>query len=579
MLRKRTSQNLKTLKVKILPDITLFLLVIFFLNCSRSPEKQEQTIASINSYSISINDFSDRFQKLKNQLGLPDNLETRQKVLQSMIDEELWIQEARARRYDRTAEFKKHQAVMTDRILLDMYSRDKVLSSITVSDAELKEQFTRFNTQVTARHLLVQTFAQAEEYRKRLMKGETYQELAKEVFRHPELRKSGGIVGPFSADEMEPVFEEAAFTLPVNEISQPVKLEHGYSVIKVLSRTSKPVLTEYEFSQKRKQIEQYLLTRKRPGVVKSYVDSIRTHVLDIVFEKQAAQQLFKELQAAANLESNPLSALKNKNKFAGSAAFFTCSIGNYSLGDVIALLDNATEKELGWMKSPVDLENLVSGLMVRSYMLKQARKAGMHKTATFREELRKEEETYLLEQLRENVLLSTAIPEDSLVNFYSNNPDLFRATASVRLRGILLDDPAMVATVEQKLNSGNDFQDLARTYSIHKESASLGGDLGYFRKSKLGSKVKSVWNLKKGEWIGPVEMEGIGAGFFQVSDRTENSVPEYDSIRAETLNEYRNHNRQQLFRVFSDSLRKEATIQVFRDRLLEQKNGSKENRI
>jgi parvulin-like peptidyl-prolyl isomerase len=39
---------------------------------------------------------------------------------------------------------------------------------------------------------------------------------------------------------MVPVFEEAAFTLPINEISQPVKSQFGYHLIQVQERSSQP---------------------------------------------------------------------------------------------------------------------------------------------------------------------------------------------------------------------------------------------------------------------------------------------------------------------------------------------------
>ena len=57
----------------------------------------------------------------------------------------------------------------------------------------------------------------------RLLEGESFQALAGEVFNDPELQASGGLLPPFTFDEMDPDFEDAAFTLLIGEISEPVR--------------------------------------------------------------------------------------------------------------------------------------------------------------------------------------------------------------------------------------------------------------------------------------------------------------------------------------------------------------------
>ena len=60
--------------------------------------------------------------------------------------------------------------------------------------------------------------------------------LAKTSFNDPMLRDNGGSLGYFTVDEIDPAFEEAAFAPKIGELSQPVRTNDGYSIIRVDDR-------------------------------------------------------------------------------------------------------------------------------------------------------------------------------------------------------------------------------------------------------------------------------------------------------------------------------------------------------
>jgi parvulin-like peptidyl-prolyl isomerase len=68
------------------------------------------------------------------------------------------------------------------------------------------------------------------------MKGAAFQRLAKEKSLDPESAPKGGELDPFTRGSMVPEFENAAFALKIGEISQPVKTNFGYHVIKLINR-------------------------------------------------------------------------------------------------------------------------------------------------------------------------------------------------------------------------------------------------------------------------------------------------------------------------------------------------------
>ncbi len=84
-------------------------------------------------------------------------------------------------------------------------------------------------------HILVEKQSQALAILDRLKKGEKFAELAKELSLDTGSGKRGGDLGYFGRGRMVKPFENAAFKLSIGEISEPIKTEFGYHIIKRLA--------------------------------------------------------------------------------------------------------------------------------------------------------------------------------------------------------------------------------------------------------------------------------------------------------------------------------------------------------
>ncbi|MCA2003580.1 MAG: peptidylprolyl isomerase [Candidatus Nitrosotenuis sp.] len=84
-------------------------------------------------------------------------------------------------------------------------------------------------------HILVEKQSQALAILERLKKGEKFAELAKELSTDRGSGKRGGDLGYFGRGMMVKPFEAAAFKLSIGQISEPVKSEFGYHIIKRLA--------------------------------------------------------------------------------------------------------------------------------------------------------------------------------------------------------------------------------------------------------------------------------------------------------------------------------------------------------
>lgn len=110
---------------------------------------------------------------------------------------------------------------------------------INITEEEIKTYFDEnketFDTkeQVKASHILFADEATAKEVKDKLTSGGDFVELAKEYSTDTATSESGGDLGYFERGTMATEFDEMAFFLDKNVISEPVKTDYGYHIIKV----------------------------------------------------------------------------------------------------------------------------------------------------------------------------------------------------------------------------------------------------------------------------------------------------------------------------------------------------------
>jgi peptidyl-prolyl cis-trans isomerase C len=117
--------------------------------------------------------------------------------------------------------------------------------------------------EVHARHILVATEDEAKAILAQLKTGADFATLAKEKSKDPGAAE-GGDLGYFTKDQMVPEFANVAFKLDKGQISDPVKTQFGWHIIKVEDKRIKPTPT---FDQVKGQIENYVAHRAQAQLV------------------------------------------------------------------------------------------------------------------------------------------------------------------------------------------------------------------------------------------------------------------------------------------------------------------------
>jgi parvulin-like peptidyl-prolyl isomerase len=86
-------------------------------------------------------------------------------------------------------------------------------------------------SQIRCSHILVRTQPEAKQILEKLKEGDSFEKLAMQYSQCPS-KKEGGDLGFFSHGMMVREFEKAAFALEKGNLSEPVKTEFGWHIIK-----------------------------------------------------------------------------------------------------------------------------------------------------------------------------------------------------------------------------------------------------------------------------------------------------------------------------------------------------------
>ncbi len=133
--------------------------------------------------------------------------------------------------------------------------RQKLFDIVTADTPREEEQ-------VWARHILVTTEAEARVIIERLKNGEDFGMLATELSQDTGSGAKGGDLGWFGKGQMVAPFEEAAFSLGIGEISEPIQSDFGWHIIQVINRATLP-LTDSQYEQARETAFDDFLTKLR----------------------------------------------------------------------------------------------------------------------------------------------------------------------------------------------------------------------------------------------------------------------------------------------------------------------------
>ena len=234
-------------------------------------EDANPVLAKVNGAEIRQSDVALAEEELGPSLAQMDPATKKESVLAFLIDMKIVAKAAEDKKLEDRPDFKARLAFTRNRLLMDNLLA--VEGKAATTDEAMKKVYDEAAKQIEgeqevhARHILVETEDEAKAIEAELKKGADFAELAKKKSKDPGAA-DGGDLGFFTKDQMVPEFSTVAFALEPGKISDPVKSQFGWHVIKVEEKRSRKAP---DFDQVKAQIETYV-TRKAQA---EYVAKLR----------------------------------------------------------------------------------------------------------------------------------------------------------------------------------------------------------------------------------------------------------------------------------------------------------------
>lgn len=215
--------------------------------------------------------------------------QARRQFAENLSEIKALAQEARRRKLPERPTVKRQLLLTEENLLANSLFQD-LMNESTLSAEEVQKYYEEHKSEyesAKARHILVrfkgsrvplrdgqpdrdedEALAHTQALHKRLAAGEEFAALAKAESDDTGSGAEGGSLGEFGRGRMVPVFDQTVFSLPVGQLSEPVKSQFGYHLILVDSRTTKPL------EEVREQIER----QQKPAKARDAAEKIRQKV-------------------------------------------------------------------------------------------------------------------------------------------------------------------------------------------------------------------------------------------------------------------------------------------------------------
>lgn len=477
---------------------------ILIQSCNKieAPNPEEVVLAKIDDLVVTEDHFEAAFKEFYYRTGqaVAPDYRVKKSILDSEFNTYVLATYARDLGLDKTKEADREYGMTTRKVYTEEYRDRELLSQVNVTEADMRELFVRYNTTIRASHLYSRDKVKADSLYSALQQGADFNELARQIFKNPSLANTGGDLGYFEVDELDPAFEIAAHQLKEGEYSKPVKTAHGYSIIKVTSKFVKPIITENEYAVKKQFLSELAYRQKVELFMRAHIEEMEQ---SIEFDEQALREAWEVISGnyeAFAIGSTELGSRElNRQKLA--------SLNNVEV-TVGQLFNETFFNSEGTRSGVVDFESFnkfATALVYRLYLVENAKQQDWIDSYEVTASISETFNNYLAGAAVESLASEITFTEAELYNLYQSEPDKFVHPVELNMARIVVESQSKAEQVINEIRAGLSFREAVRLYTINIEERVYEGVLGMQPATEFGVMAPKLSKLKEGEMSEPIQ--------------------------------------------------------------------------
>jgi len=495
-------------------------------------------------------------QSFEARLPAGEGQEDHRANLQTLVDRELLVQEARERGLEHDPQVLKYLEQREVKELSNHMMRRQVIERVSVTEEQIQQAYSQggWNRQVVTEEIFVADEAKARQAETQVTRGVRFEAVGGQyavdrVFKLPVKAAQQFVYSPHDAPR---AVVEAVMKLPIGGVTPPIFVRDGYVIARVAEH--RPVSLEVV----REKIHKTLHRQQQNELKDAYLIHLK--------QELNIQEHAQGMELAMAVLTGKVEELSSEQR---QVPVYTYGDRQVSVEEVLEVALPARDEWPAVTKQYL-VGELTNSLFPRATMAQDARRKGVDQQEGFRQWRQRELGDLMIARLRAQEIEKIAVEEADLQAYYEERKQNYRAPAVARVQEVLLEDPEQAHALARQVAGGAELGTFAaRTLRANTDEGVL--MVNGLQGPLFGEEwVKAVMNVPLGTVQGPLKSKG-GYSVFKVLERQPESYFGLDqqTVRRAVTREVKEGKERQVFNGFVEELRRRraAQVRIFEDHL------------
>ncbi len=210
-------------------------------------------------------------------------------------------------------------------------------------------------------------------------------------------------------------------------------------------------------------------------------------------------------------------------------------------------------------------EGMVEHWIENELLLQEAERRGIHESPDLLEKLEEVKERMITQTLIQQEMNKTEVSDEEVAEYFERHRNRFSIPEMVRIKHILVKTEEEAKEIRERLNTGEEFEKLAREKSTDTRTKNRGGDLGFIDRRRYertfgGSFINAAFALEKGELSEPIRSR-LGYHLIKLQEKREAREQTLDQVRERIERGALSEKKMKIRQEFIESLRNKAEVE------------------
>jgi parvulin-like peptidyl-prolyl isomerase len=482
-------------------------ILIFLAGCDSDPNL---VVAKVGGKTIELGHVKD-FDLLFPMIftSADEEYEAKKRFVDSLIEVKLLIIGGYQADLDIDSEVMQIIDIEKPKFLLDELFKTNVLSKVSVSDAEIRDNYDKLKEEVRAKHILVDSKKLIDSLYQAVTDGAEFEQLARDYSLDQTTAMNGGDLGYIRWGWVVSSFHEELFKLSPGQISKPFETEMGWHITMMVDRRD---TDPGPFKALRDRLRAQIQSSKRQKVMMEYLEGLREKV-EIKMDEEVVQTILDQMNRIYpdTLGGKPfkkstidLTLLEQYQK-SQILAYFRG--GEMTVEEYMNAIAQVPVRERPDFRNREGVTTAVFNMNLNQILANEALAEGLDKTETYMNVITEFKEAVMADKMRDLVMQGTPeIVDDEIYDYYNTHIDEFEVEKRLRIREIMVEDLALAESLRTTIDGGADFEDLAEEFTERPGMKARKGNLGFIEPYRYPAVYTAADNMEVGDIKGPVQV-------------------------------------------------------------------------